>query len=157
MFAIGDSVLLGAVHELGQELGTVEVDAAIGRQMSTALAILDERRATRRLPDVVIVHLGNNGPVTLRQVTQLFAILANVAHVLVLTVRIPDDFETHNNRLLTEVARDRPNVIVVDWHAASDGRAGLFWNDGEHLRPEGARFYAALIGSTLRDLGIATR
>ena len=154
-YAIGDSVMLGAAAQLGDALGRVEVDAVVGRQMSTALAILQDRRDANRLPGVVVVHLGGNGPVTVRQVNTLFDLLADVQHVLVLTIRIHEDYETHNNRLLTQIARDHANVTVVDWHAASEGRPELFWNDGEHLRPEGARVYAALIASALRDQGVS--
>ena len=156
-FAIGDSVMLGAATELGAALGRVEVDAVVGRQVSTALAILQARRAANRLPDVVIVHLADNGPVTTRQVNALFDVLADVPHVLLLTIRVPDDFESHNNRLLTQLALVRANVTVVDWHAASEGHPELFWNDGEHLRPEGAQVYAALIASTLHAQGVLTR
>jgi hypothetical protein len=157
VYAIGDSVLLGAAPELGHALGRVEVDAEVGRQMSTALGILHDRQSAGHLPDVVVVHLGNNGPITTAQVRDLYDTLSSVPHVAVLTIRIPDDFESHNNKLLTQVARDYPNVIVVDWHSASNDRPGLFWNDGEHLRPEGADVYAGLIASALRDHGVATR
>jgi hypothetical protein len=149
--------MLGAAPELGRALGDVDVDAQIGRQMSTALAILDDRRSSGRLPAVVIVHLGNNGPLTTRQVNAMFDILASVKHVVVLTFRIPDDFQAHNNRLLVQITRERPNAILFDWHAATEGRSDLFWNDGEHLRPQGADVYASLIASVLHDHGIATR
>jgi len=148
--------MLGAAAQLGDALGRVEVDAVVGRQMSTALAILQDRRDANRLPDVVIVHLGGNGPVTVRQVNAMFDLLADVRHVMVLTIRIPEDFETHNNRLLTQIARDHANVTVLDWHAASDGHPEYFWNDGEHLRPGGARVYAALIASALQAEGVST-
>jgi hypothetical protein len=157
VFAIGDSVLLGAAPELGRALGKVEIDAEIGRQMEDALKLLDDRRAAHRLPDVVIVHLGNNGPVTSREVHELFDVLDGVPHVIVLTVRISDDFEAHNNRIFTQIARDHPNVTLVDWHAISDGRNDLFWKDGEHLRPEGADLYANLIANAVRDDGVSTR
>jgi len=157
VFALGDSVLLGAAQALGKALGKVDVDAEIGRQMSTALAILTEWVQADRLPDIVIVHVGNNGPVTTAQVNRMFDLLADVPHVVVLTVRISADYETHNNRLLTQLARAHPNVIVVDWNAISEGRPELFWKDGEHVRPEGAKVYAASVASALKERGITTR
>ena len=69
-------------------------------------------------------------------------------------VCIPDAFEAHNNRMLADAARHGSNIIFLDWHAASVDRPELFWNDGEHLRPNGADFYAALIAQALRDAGV---
>ncbi len=157
VYAIGDSVLLGAAAELGHALGRVEVDAEIGRQMSAALRILHDRASSGRLPAVVVVHLGNNGPVTTTQVQDLYDTLASVPHVVIVTIRIPDDFESHNNKLFTQLARAYPNVIVADWYAISNDRPGLFWKDGEHLRPEGADAYASMIAIALRNHGVTTR
>jgi hypothetical protein len=80
-----------------------------------------------------------------------------VPHVAVLTIRIPEDYESHNNKLISQIARYYPNVILVDWYAASNDRPGLFWKDGEHLRPEGADVYASLIADALHQHGVATR
>ena len=104
----------------------------------------------------MIVHLGNNGPVTSREVHELFDVLDGVPHVIVLTVRISDDFEAHNNRSHADRSAT-PNVTLVDWHALSDWSNDLFWKDGEHLRPEGADLYADLIASVVRDDRALTR
>ena len=149
--------MLGAAYQMAAVIPGLDLDAQVGRQGAAGIAVLRSRLASGTLGDVVVVHLGNNGPLTVRQVNALVDTLAGVPHVVVLTVRIPDDFEAHNNKLLTQIARGRANVVLVDWHAASEGRPGLFWNDGEHVRPEGARVYASLIASALRENGIPTR
>jgi hypothetical protein len=38
-----------------------------------------------------------------------------------------------------------PNAQMVDWRAASINHPEYFWDDGIHLRPEGAQFYTDLI------------
>jgi len=105
----------------------------------------------------VIVHVGNNGPVTVPQVNRLLDLLSDVPHVVVMTLRVTRDWQDHNNRLIRDLAPRRGNVIVIDWFAATDGRSDLFWKDGEHVRPEGARFYANLVARALRDHGVSTR
>jgi hypothetical protein len=156
VLAMGDSVLLGAAAQLGRALGPVEVDAAVGRPMGTALEILDQRKAQGRLRPIVIIHLGDNGPITPAMVQHLFDDLSDVPHVVVMTLRINTDWETHNNNLLIQAAQSHSNVILVDWYAASAGKPNLFWNDGEHLRPEGATYYASLIAAALQAHGVST-
>jgi hypothetical protein len=157
IFAIGDSVMLGAVLELGHALGRVEIDAEIGRQIATAAQILRERRDAGRLPDVVIIHVGSNGPATSGQLKALMDAVADVPDVFLLNVRIRDEYEGHNNRMLAQIAKSSSNVTFIDWYAATQGRSDLFWKDGMHVRPEGADFYADLIARALHDAGIPTR
>src|SRR5947209_8004720 len=62
--AIGDSVMLGAVYALQQEIPNLSaIDAQGCLQAPAAIDILRERRAAGQLGDVVVVHIGNNGPV----------------------------------------------------------------------------------------------
>ena len=42
-----------------------------------------------------------------------------------------------------------PNAVLLDWYAASDGHPEYFYDDGTHLRPDGAAAYAALIKSVV--------
>jgi hypothetical protein len=62
VLAIGDSVMLGARKFLRSELAEVEVDAEVGRTPLLTLSLLKKRKAAGTLGDVVIIHLGNNGP-----------------------------------------------------------------------------------------------
>ena len=38
-----------------------------------------------------------------------------------------------------------PNAVLVDWHKLGWDHPELFWRDGIHLTPDGARTYAQLI------------
>jgi len=40
---------------------------------------------------------------------------------------------------------DGDNAAVVDWYAESEGHDEWFWNDGEHVRPEGAEAYVKML------------
>src|SRR5262249_57125258 len=67
VWAIGDSVMLGASYELHNAVRDMDVDAQVGRQVSAALKLVRERKDTHRLPPVVIIHLGNNGTFSAQQ------------------------------------------------------------------------------------------
>ena len=65
--------------------------------------------------------------------------------MIFLTTRVPRKWQEPNNTALTEGVKRYPNASLLDWNAASNEHAEWFWNDGIHLRPEGARVYVNLI------------
>ncbi|MFA7248451.1 MAG: acyltransferase family protein [Dehalococcoidia bacterium] len=142
--AIGDSVMLGAASGLAQAFGTIEVDAAIGRDVATTLRILRERRAADRLPSTVIVQVGNNGPITRPQMDELMQTLSGVRRVVIVDLHVPQPWEAPNNTMLADAVARHPNARLAAWHAASNARADLFWDD-MHLRQPGVDSYVALI------------
>ncbi len=147
ILAIGDSVLLGAAPYLGPALGSVEVDAAVGRQAYTVVAMLAARRESGTLPATVIVAIGNNGTFTSGQFDQMMAALAGVPRVIFVNLHVARPWEEGNNAVITTGVAAHPNAVLVDWHSASAGQDGYFWDDGIHLRPEGAEVYASLIAA----------
>ena len=69
--AVGDSVMLGAATELARELGSVYVDATLGRNADGVLQVLRDRQASGGLDSTVVVQVGNNGPLTATQLEQI--------------------------------------------------------------------------------------
>jgi hypothetical protein len=147
--AIGDSVMLGAVSALQADMDGIEIDAAISRQTSAAIELLRERRMAGQLGDVVVVHMGNNGTFTNDQFDAMMDVLANVPRVLFVTVKVPRAWEGPNDAVLADGVQRYSNTVLVDWRAMSLGRPDYFWDDGIHLRPEGAAAYASLIASNV--------
>ncbi len=146
VFAIGDSVMLGAANGLANAFGTIEVDAAIGRDVATTLRLLRERRASNRLPATVIVQVGNNGPITRPQMDELMRLLSDVNRVVIVDLHVPQPWEAPNNAMLADGVAKRPNARLVPWHNAASSGTNLFWDD-MHLRPEGAALYVNLIAA----------
>jgi len=146
--AIGDSVMLSAANTLAATVGGIEVDAAIGRQVSAAIDLLRAYRDAGRLGEVVVVHMGNNGTFTEGQFDQMMEVLAGVRRVVFVSLTVPRDWEGSNNTVLADGVARYPNAALVDWHAASVDRPDFFW-DGIHLRPEGAQYYAQLIAAAV--------
>jgi lysophospholipase L1-like esterase len=57
---------------------------------------------------------------------------------------VPRPWEDQVNDTLADGAR-RYNAALVDWHSFGGEHPEFFWDDGIHLRPEGAAAYAQLI------------
>ena len=149
ILAFGESVMLQGAKALAHDLGPIRVDAAVGRQIDEGISILEHREATGALAGIVIVQLGNNGPFFDGQFDEIMAALRDVPTVVWINVRVPREWEAHNNRIIASAVRRYPNARMVDWNAATVGRPELFWKDGYHPRPAGARLYADLVAAAL--------
>jgi hypothetical protein len=148
--AVGDSVMLGAVDALIQEIPNLGIIDAQGcRQAPAAIDVLRGWRAAGQIGDVVVVHVGGNGPIYPEQFDEMMGVLEGVRKVLVVNVTVPPGLEdpvaVPNNAVLADGAGRYQNAVLVDWYAASVGHPEYFWEDGIHLTPEGAWAYAGLI------------
>jgi lysophospholipase L1-like esterase len=142
--------MLGAAPELEQAIPNIGINAAEGRQVSAGIDILQTRRAAGKLGTVVLIHLGNNGTFTAKQFDQMMQVLAGVKRVVFVDVKVPRSWIGPNNTVLADGVKRYPNAVLVDWLAVSYNRPELFWSDGIHLRPEGARIYADLIATAIK-------
>ena len=140
---------------LAKDLGPVRVDAAVGRHVAEGVEILQERAEAGDLADTVIIQLGNNGPFRAGQFDAAMDALRDVPEVVWVNVRVPRDWEEHNNRVIESGVARYPNARMVDWYAATEGRPDLFWKDGYHPRPDGAKLYADLIAASITDVEAA--
>jgi hypothetical protein len=148
--AVGDSVLLGTAPALERVVGPLDMDAEVGLQVPAALDLLRARHDSGRLGNIVLLHLGNNGVVPAEDFDAMMQLLTGVQRVVVVNVKVPRPWEAHNNAILAAGAPHYPNVVLVDWHAASENRPELFWEDGIHLRPEGTPVYVDLVSAALK-------
>lgn len=152
--AIGDSVLIDAAPDLGRLLPGIVVDAEVGRQLADTQVVVNRLQAGGQLGSLVIIELGTNGPFTGEQLESLIDSLGPVRQVVLVNTRVPRPWEGAVNSTLAQVSAARPEVILVDWYAASAGHDSYFYQDGVHLTPEGSRAYAALAaGACIPDRG----
>ena len=155
--AIGDSVMLGAIEELEQEMPNLALLNTQGsRQPSAAIDLLKRWRAAGYLGDAVVVDIGNNGPLSSEQFDQMMGVLAGVPKVLIVSLTVPpgvdDPVAASNNAVLTDGVQRYSNTVLVDWQAASVGHPEYFSGDDNlHLSLEGAQAYAELIAAHLGD------
>lgn len=163
LLAVGDSVLMGARDEVEATPGwDTTVDALGCRQptwrgdgcqavdIPSGVDALRSARANGLLGGVVVIHLGNNGPMSAEQFDQLMAEVADQRLVFALTLHEPRSFEAGNNAVITGAVQRWPNLRVIDWHAAAQGHPEWF-GDGEgiHVNDTGAQALADLIADQL--------
>lgn len=149
--AIGDSVLLGAAHEVARE--GYEVDAREGRFMRHALRILRHLRAAHRHPPLIVIAIGTNMPPTTDELQRALKLVQpRQTLALVTPLRswsaLPDPAAWAFRR------RHPRRVRIIDWASFAAGHDSWFYGDGTHLRPSGAAAYARLLGSLLRPVGV---
>jgi hypothetical protein len=150
--AIGDSVMLGAEDELRNVLGDrITIDADIGRQASTARTIIHALSTEGKLAPVVVLHIGDNGVFSESILGEIMDDLKKARRVVIMNVKVPRRWEDRNNTMLADAVLRYTNAVLVDWHRAGEDHPEFFWKDGHHLRPDGAKFYAALIADAVNS------
>ena len=144
--AIGDSVMEGVADELKQAFGTnTIVDADQGRLPWNTPAIVKHLHLAGKIHATVILHIGNNGFLSAEVFNAIMAEFKDARQIVVVNLKVPRPWESFNNRMLAAAVKAYPNAVLVDWHGLMDARPKLFWKDGIHVRPEGARVYADLM------------
>lgn len=149
--AIGDSVMLGAARELAEAVSGIDLDAELGRQVWQVIAMLEDRRESGQLGEIVLLHVGNNGAFRAKEFDQIMEVVGEERRVVFLTLKVQRSWEDGNNRVISEGVRRYPQALLVDWREAIGERPELLWTDGTHLRPEGATFYVELLAPYLRS------
>ncbi len=163
LLGVGDSVMLGAVETIESIPGwAVTVDARGCRQptwrgdgcgaidIPSGVDALRSARASGLLGGVVVVHLGNNGPLSPAEFDAVMAEVADQPLVLALTLHEPRSFEGPNNAVIAGATARWPNLRIVDWHTLASTHPEWF-GDGEgiHLSDTGAQAMADIIAGQL--------
>lgn len=141
---IGDSVSAGAVTQFQRVFPNGWIDSEVGRQLTMGTEVLQGCIDQGHDADVVVWALGSNGVAREDQVRELIDACGD-RRVYLVTVRVPMALQDINNQLFFDVAAQYDNVEVIDWYAESSGHDEYFWDDGTHLRPEGAEAYVMML------------
>jgi hypothetical protein len=148
ILAVGDSVMLGASSALDSVLGSeVTIDAVVSRQASSTIDRLAAYRTAGRLPQRVIVHIGDNGPVYYADIEHLKTVLKGVPLVVIINVRVDTSWQGEVNSELRYAVKGWHEATIADWFDASTDPSLLA--DGTHTTPAGARAFAGVIDRAL--------
>src|SRR5215213_3402798 len=149
--AIGDSVMLGAYAPLKSTIDTMYnaavtgVDAAESRQFAAGVDLIQSYKDRGELGQIVVVQLGTNGPIDPGDFDRMMGILADRQKVVLINAKEPRGWEQQvNDTLAGGVARYK-NAVLLDWHSYGAAHPEFFYDDGIHLRPEGAAAYANFV------------
>lgn len=140
--------MIGAFEyaDLEGRLGTLtSVNAEIGFQAADAIAVLQQRAAAGQLGETVVIHIGNNGVLRPAELDEMMRIIGEDRQAVFINIKVPRNWEWRNNEVISSGVERHPNATLADWYGASVSRPELFWDDGMHLRPEGAEVYVDLI------------
>ena len=146
---LGDSVLLEAKAELERRLPDASIDAEVARQFKELLAVARAHRDSGALGPLVILQLGNNGPVTGSQFDEIMEVLQAAQRVVVINVKVPRPWEAPNNEMMAAGVRRWPNAVLLDWHKVGTANPWYFGDDGTHMGPTGIRAFTELILANL--------
>jgi peptidoglycan/LPS O-acetylase OafA/YrhL len=149
-FVLGDSITLGCADALRADLGPgTVVDGKVGRQFSTATAIIAAWAAAH--PGPIVIDLGANGTVQPRDVESVVAAAGNRRVVLV-GVSVPRRWRDGNNAVLRAAAAGHAaNVVFVDWAAIVAAHPGTLGPDQVHPTVRGRGLLADAVSGALRS------
>ena len=148
--AIGDSVMLGAAHLLAASIPGIDIDAAVGRQAESTVAIVRERVTSGTLGQVVLIHAGNNGPIKASHIDEIMQLAGPARKVIFLTTNVPRAWQDSNNAALAGTLAKYANATLLDWRGATDANPGLVYTDGIDHTPSGASQYATMVIGALQ-------
>ena len=148
--AVGDSVMLGSKEELEKRIGPGTVDATVSRQFGDAPSLVSRLLARPVPPQVIVLHLGTNGPVQERHFEALMEIAADVPLIVFINAHVPTrNWESTTNSELAAGVERYDNAVLVDWHTPTKGRSDLFAADNFHPKQPGRVIYAELVAEAI--------
>lgn len=141
---VGDSVPLGAETQFYEMFPYGHMDAEVSRSIYAGKDVLQSLWDQGIDGDIVVWALGNNAVCYEEDVRAVIEMCGD-RRVYLVTARVPLALQDMNNALFYEVAEDYKNCSVIDWYGTSAGHDEYFWDDGTHLRPEGAEAYCLML------------
>jgi hypothetical protein len=149
ILALGDSVMLGCSSQLKIALEHhVRVDATVGRQIENTVNELQTLRRHHKLTKIVVIQVGNNGPLFYHDLVRLRHALHGIPDIVVVNVRNSTSWQDESNHAIASWLHDWPQAHLADWYGHSTAK---MMQDGTHPWPYGCTIYARLIASTLRS------
>jgi peptidoglycan/LPS O-acetylase OafA/YrhL len=143
---IGDSVLLGSQEEILEEFGEgASVDATVSRQFKHADDVARELRTKGELGDIVVIHLGTNGPFNSITFDEVMEELSDREQVYVLTIYVPRRWENQVNDAIASGLERWPNVKSIDYSTFGRDHPDYYVEDGVHMTITGQKAYAGMI------------
>jgi len=149
ILALGDSVMLGCSSELKEALHHhVKVDATVGRQIEDTVNELQRLRRHHRLTNIVVIQVGNNGPLWYHDLVRLRHALHGIPDIVVVNVRNSTSWQDESNHALVTWVHGWTEAHLADWYASSTNK---MLSDGTHPWPYACRIYSRVIANTLRS------
>ena len=148
--AVGDSVMVASATALEAAMPGIYIDAKVGRQMATGLAVIRSLAARHRLRHIVVVGLGTNGDISAAQLRQLRRAVGSNRDLILINTFGPMQWESAVNAVIAYAVRHTSHAELANWNQAIRHRTNLLWPDRIHPQPAGARLYAHIVLAAVR-------
>lgn len=150
VLVIHDSIGLGARAEINAAFPNSEVNylGFVGFRADVAAELLAERPGL--VSDRVVVQLGSNYDISSQFASHLDLLMAQLSGADHVTWLSPPRYVPVMNAVTAAIdsaTRQYGNLQLADWGAESDANANYTWDDGIHLRREGALAMAEMMRS----------
>lgn len=150
VWAIGDSLMVGAADRLTDAWPMILIDAQEGRSFESGIGVLEHRLETGS-PDVLVFALGTNNGATSEQVARVMRLTSDIDEVVFVNIAVPRPWESATNAVFLDAASAYASATMVDWNAGSKTAAGLFRSDGYHLTANGIDAWVEMIMTEVTD------
>jgi peptidoglycan/LPS O-acetylase OafA/YrhL len=148
--AVGDSVMVASATALQAAMPGIYIDAQVGRQFATGLAVIQSLAARHRLRHIVVVGLGTNGDITSEQMRELRRLIGSDRDLVLINTFGPMQWEPEVNAVIAAAVRHTSHAELANWNQAISHRTYLLWPDGIHPQPSGAMLYAHVVLEAVR-------
>ena len=147
---IGDSVMKMGEPYIKEIFKNANVDAKVSRQFTDLPKVLESLKESKKLKNIVVIHLGTNGVINKESFETSMKLLEGKTVYLMNTV-VPKPWEKSVNNSLKEWSEDYKNITIIDWYKYAKGEKQLFYKDATHPKPEGAKIYAEFILENVKN------
>ena len=147
---IGDSVMKMGEPYIKEIFKDASIDAKVSRQFTDLPKVLEALKDSKKLKNIVVIHLGTNGVINKESFESSMKLLEGKTVYLMNTV-VPKPWEKSVNKSLEEWSADYSNITIIDWHKYAKGEKKLFYKDATHPKPEGAKKYAEFILESIKE------
>ena len=147
---IGDSVMKMGEPYIKEIFKDANIDAKVSRQFTDLPKVLEALKDSKKLKNIVVIHLGTNGVINKESFESSMKLLEGKTVYLMNTV-VPKPWEKSVNKSLDEWSADYSNITIIDWHKYAKGEKKLFYKDATHPKPEGAKKYAEFILESIKE------
>lgn len=151
--AVGDSVMLGAAPALREDFAGIYIDAKVSRYVGAGLDVFKELDREGKLGNVVIVGLGTNGPITGYYEDETKALVEYLGNKQVYWINnyAPGISWVHeNNVYLEKLAKEHPNIVILDWAGLAKEHRDWLGDDGIHPNDIGIKEYSKFVHEEIK-------
>ena len=148
--AVGDSVMLSGRDDLQKIFPRLYIDAAVSRQTTDGVSILQSLSNQGLMGKNIIIGLGTNGEIKDDTIKQIMQIAGSKRHVYWINVHVPTQpWQNTDNDTLNNAQKQYHNLTVIDWNDYIKDHPDWLYSDSTHHNQTGSVKYASFIANEI--------